>query len=122
MKTIKKIASRCLAPLTMTLLFVTVAHAQSAGIQNPLNSASSDIPKFIASALKALVIIALPVISLFVVVSGFMFVFARGNEAGLTKAKKNFLYVVIGALLILGAAALSALVGSTITQIVKPPV
>ena len=99
-------------------LFPLFARAQSTPFQNPLNPQFSTIPSFIAGALKVLVIVALPIITLFIVIAGFMFVFARGNESKLSEAKKNFLYVIIGALLILGAWVLATLIGGTVTQLV----
>jgi len=95
-------------------LMPVFAHAQ---LQDPLNSSFSDIPSFIAGALKVLVIVALPIITLFIVISGFMFVLARGNESKLNEAKKNFLYVIIGALLILGAWVIATLIGGTVSQL-----
>ena len=97
------------------LLNVSVA-AADAGLQNPLKF--NDIQSFIAGALKALVIIALPIITLFIVISGFMFVAARGNESKLTEAKKNFFFVILGAILILGAWVLATLIGGTVSQVV----
>lgn len=88
------------------------------GLCNPLNSSFSDIPKFLAGALKVLVVVALPFITLFVVISGFMFIKARGNPGELTKAKENFVYVIIGALLILGAWVIATLIGGTVSQLV----
>ena len=88
------------------------------GLCNPLNSNFSTIPAFIAGALKVLVIVALPIITLFIVIAGFMFVFARGNETKITKARDNFVYVIIGALLILGAWVIATLIGGTVTQLV----
>ncbi|MDO8482124.1 MAG: hypothetical protein Q7S75_03520 [bacterium] len=98
---------------------VAVAHAADAGLlQNPLNKAFSTIPDFIAGVLKVVVIIALPIIALFIVVAGFRFIFAQGKEGALTEAKKNFMYVVIGALLIMGAWVLATLIAGTVTQLV----
>ncbi|MBI4087776.1 hypothetical protein HY418_00110, partial [Candidatus Kaiserbacteria bacterium] len=45
--------------------------------------------------------------------------FARGNEQALSKAKQNFIYVIIGALLILGAWLIATLIGGTVTQLVS---
>lgn len=98
------------------LLSPLVALAQ--GLENPLNPQFSSIPAFLAGALKVLVIIALPIITLFIVISGFMFVFARGNEHKLQEAKQNFVYVILGALLILGAWLIATLIGGTVTQLV----
>src|SRR5580692_2880238 len=72
------------------------------GLCNPLSSQFSSIPSFIAGALKVMVEIALPIIAVFIVISGFLFVAARGNSEKLSKARSNFMYVIIGALLILG--------------------
>ena len=118
---IRRLASKVVVSLFSTLFLflstVSTAFAQ-AGLENPLNSSFSTIPAFIAGALKVLVIVSLPIIALFIVVSGFMFIFARGNSSKLEEAKKNFVYVIIGALLILGAWVIATLIGGTVTQLV----
>lgn len=86
-------------------------------ISNPLNSSISSIPTFIAAALKILVMVSLPIIALFIVYSGFLFVLARGNEGKLTTAKNNFLYVIIGTILILGAWVIATMLAGTIGQL-----
>jgi len=96
--------------------FATFAHAQST-LKNPLNPNFSSIPTFIAGALKALVLIALPIITLFLVISGFYFLTAQGNQQKLDTAKKNFFYVIIGALLILGAWIIATLIAGTVNQV-----
>ncbi len=104
----------------MILVTASVAAAQSTGaFDGPLKSEIKNIPDFIAMALRAMVMVALPIISLFIVYAGFMFVFARGNEGMLSEAKKNFFYVIVGAILILGAWVLATLIGGTISQIAK---
>ena len=97
-------------------LVASVAHAEG-GLNNPLNSNFSSVPAFIAGALKALALIALPIITLFLVISGFLFVTAQGNEQKLQKAKLNFFYVIIGALLILGAWIIATLIAGTVNQV-----
>lgn len=105
------------ASLFAAVFFIgSVAHA-AGELQNPLNSNFSSIPQFIAGALKVLVVVALPIITLFIVISGFMFVMARGNASTLEKAKKNFVYVIIGALLILGAWVIATLISGTVSQL-----
>ncbi len=98
------------------LASASIAVAQG-GLENPLQTQT--VSDFIAGALKALVVIALPIITLFIVVAGFMFVFARGNESKLEKAKENFVYVVIGALLILGAWVIATMIGGTVSQLLR---
>lgn len=96
-----------------------VAVAQKTGIQNPLNPSFSSIPRFIAGVLQVMVQIGLPIVALFFLWSGYLFVSASGNEGKLTKAKENFLYVCIGALLILGAWVIATLIGNTVSQVVQ---
>ncbi|MDO8562154.1 MAG: hypothetical protein Q7S05_05055 [bacterium] len=98
---------------------VAVAHAApSTGLENPLNSSFSTIPDFIAGVLKVVVMIALPIITIFFVIAGFQFILARGRPGKLDEARKNFVYVVIGALLIMGAWVLATMIAGTVTQLV----
>jgi len=104
---------------TAILLTASTAYAQATGeLKNPLRF--NDIQSFVAGALKALVVVSLPIITLFIVISGFMFVAALGKPDKLSKAKENFVYVMIGALLILGAWVLATLIGGTVSQVVGP--
>ena len=116
----KTLVIRILPVITATafLMLLAVLPAYAAdGIQSPLKPEVSSIPGFIEAALKALVMIALPILTLFIVYSGFKFISAQGNSSKLEEAKKNFLYVIIGALLILGAWVVATLVGGTINQL-----
>lgn len=112
---IQKIAAFSLAGAV--LFFGIPVYSQT--LENPLDRAYSTVPDFIAGALRVLVIVALPIITLFIVIAGFMFVKARGNPDELSTAKKNFMYVILGAILILGAWVLATLIGGTVTQLVR---
>ena len=107
-----------ISAIVSSITFVHAADTGS-GLTNPLNDQFSSIPAFIAGALKALVMIALPIISLFIVLSGFYFLTAQGNEGKLEKAKENFFYVIIGGVLILSAWILATLIAGTISQLTK---
>lgn len=78
----------------------------------------SGMSEFIAGFLRAVVMISLPILTLFIVYSGFMFVMARGNEGKLKTAKQNFMFVILGAILILGAWTLATMIGATVSQVV----
>jgi hypothetical protein len=67
--------------------------------------------------MTAMVKIAVPIITVFIVYSGFLFVTAQGNQAKLETAKRNFLYSVLGALLILAAWVLAQIIGSTVSEL-----
>ncbi|HET8580854.1 MAG TPA: hypothetical protein VFL98_00045 [Candidatus Paceibacterota bacterium] len=103
--------------LGLILGFVQIASAAdtTTGLQDPLKF--GDIYGFVQGALQAFVEISLPILSFFFIWSGFLFVRAQGNSAQLEAAKKNFQYLMIGAVLILSAWALSQLIANTVTQI-----
>ena len=88
------------------------------GIQNPLSSAYCNIPNFIAGVLRVMVQIGLPIVAFFLLFAGYKFVSAGGSSDKLKEAKDNFMYVIIGALLILGAWVIATLIGNTVSQVV----
>ena len=120
------VAGSRLAAYAFLVFLANVSIALAAGadgsgtgssLQNPLQY--SGIAEFIAGALKVMVQVALPIISLFVVYSGFLFVSAQGNTEKLATARNNFFYVIIGAILILGAWVIATLIGGTVTQLTR---
>lgn len=115
-------AAAFMLSLAIFLLFFSPLYAADGdgGIKNPLKDEFSTVPGFIAAALQAMVMISLPVLTLFIVYSGFLFVSARGNSSQLETAKKNFMYVIIGAILILGAWVIATLIGGTVKQLIEP--
>lgn len=114
-----RILKKTVGSCATILLLPFIAMAQNKGLQNPLDDSISSIPLLIAAILKVVVMVALPIITLFIVYSGFKFIAAQGNSAKLEEAKKNFLYVIIGAILILGAWVIATLIGGTVSQLVK---
>ena len=93
----------------------TCSGTSGSSVPNPLKYCT--ITEFVKNALRLFVLLALPVLAFFIVLAGFQFVFARGNAEGLKRAKWNFLYVIVGTCLVLGAWLLASLIGATITQI-----
>lgn len=103
----------CLCALTFSFAFA--APEPGKGLENPLNF--KNIQEFVEGVLRATVMIALPIITIFIVYAGFLFIKARGNSSDLSEAKKNFQYVILGTIMILSAWVLATLIGSTVTQI-----
>lgn len=92
-----------------------IAFAQNQTLENPLRFAS--IEQFIQGVLKAVVMIALPIIVAFIVFAGFKYIFARGNPGAIGEAHRNFQWVLIGTVLVLGAWVLATLIGGTVSQL-----
>jgi hypothetical protein len=86
-------------------------------IRNPIKVNS--IQDFIAEILKFIVKIGVPIVAFFIILSGFNFVTAQGNERQLETAKRGILYTVIGGILLLGAWGLAQVIGDTVDKIVN---
>lgn len=80
-------------------------------LENPTTITS--LQALIQAIIKIVLIISIPVIALFIIYSGFLFVSARGDPKKLETAKKTLLYTIIGAVVILAAWLIAqALVGT----------
>ena len=84
-------------------------------LENPIQP--DTIQEFIKYVLNIVLTIGVPVIALFIIYSGFLFVKAQGDPGKLKTAKATFLYTVIGAAILLGAWVLAQAIGGTIEQI-----
>jgi cytochrome c biogenesis protein CcdA len=114
----KRILIQSTTTVIVFCTFVTVAHATGdVSLENPLNPQFSSIPNFIAGFLKVLVMIALPIITVYFVLAGYKFVTAGGDTTKISEARRNFVNVVLGAALVLGAWVLATLIGGTVTQL-----
>jgi hypothetical protein len=122
----KSLGRQITLALPLLLLLVVVAHADtspcssSSGncLTSPLSGTLNSIPAFLSAALSGIAKIGMPIITVYFVISGFLFVAAQGKPDKLVTAKRNFLYAVIGATLILSAWVLANIIGSTVTQVV----
>ena len=63
--------------------------------------------------------VLLPFVVLAFIYSGFLFVKAQGNEAGITEAKAVLWYSMIGAFVLFGAWGFAQIIGRTITTITQ---
>jgi hypothetical protein len=85
----------------------------SYAIQNPL--AFDTLQEFIVAILNVIVIIATPIVVVFIILSGFKYVTAQGNPAKIQEATKSLTYAIIGGVLILGAKAISLIIANLVT-------
>lgn len=85
------------------------------GLSNPICTTS--LSQFLANLLRLVAQIAFPIIVLFMVYVGFMFISSQGNPEKLKEARTYFFWAVVGALLVLGAEALSRAIQATVNQL-----
>jgi heme/copper-type cytochrome/quinol oxidase subunit 2 len=81
-------------------------------LKNPLNA--NDLWALVGSVLDFIIRIGAVVIIFMVVYVGFLFVTARGDPAKLTTARQALLWTIVGALILLGAKAISIGVCETV--------
>ncbi len=84
-------------------------------IDNPLKY--NTLSEFIEAIMGLVLQIMTPVIAILIIWTGFLFVKARGNPAEIAKAKQAFLWVVIGAAIMLGAFVLKSAIEGTVGQL-----
>lgn len=85
---------------------------------NPLKEDS--LEELLRLVLQAVVAIAFPFLVLFLVFIGFKFVAASGNPEELKKVRNMFFWALVGALIVLGAQALSLAIEGTVEQLQAP--
>jgi hypothetical protein len=82
-------------------------------IVNPLGSTST-INDLIRVLLQGVIKIGIPIITLAIIYSGFLFVSAQGNSEKLGEAKRALIYTLIGAAILLGSWAIAQLITNTV--------
>lgn len=87
-------------------------------LTNPLAGSVETIEAFVTAVLNNIVIpIGSVVVVIYIILTGYKFVTARGNEEKLADAKKSFYTVIIGAMIVLGAVAISLVIKNTVCDI-----
>ncbi len=108
--------------LTGYLMSPSAASAQPGKYENPIalqlgGQEITSIPQFLLALVDMAFLIAMPIIVVFLVYSGFLFLTAGDNESNTTKAKKVFLWCLVGATIAIGAKVLAAVIQATITDV-----
>lgn len=89
----------------------------TSGIKNPLSDSFKDIPTFIKGVLRFFLLIGIPIVTLAIIYTGFLFVTAMGNSEKLKIAKKALIYTLIGAALLLGSLVITDAIQGSVEQI-----
>lgn len=88
-------------------------------LNNPLSNISS-IPDLLAAILNVVIIIAIPIIILFIMLAGFKYVTAKGNPGQIKEATQALMYAVIGGVLIIGATAIAQIIKNLVNAFAAP--
>lgn len=100
----------------------TTGGGQTVTLINPLgdNTCSANgtcLSSFLSSIMKFVVQIGSVIVILMLVFVGYKFVVAQGSDSKLTEAKQMLLWTIVGALILLGAQAISSGIEATVKAI-----
>jgi hypothetical protein len=83
-------------------------------LNNPIKVDS--IQELLNLILKLVIIIATPIVVLFIVFAGFKYVTARGNPGEIEQASQALTYAIIGGVLIIGAVAIAEIIKNLVNS------
>lgn len=118
MKFVKSIIIKVITLVAFVLIPTGAVLAQG-NFQNPLKFPT--LATFLNALLDVVIIIGIPVVTLAIIYAGFLFISAQGSDDKITKAKTIFFWVIIGALIILGAKALATAIEGTVNDLTGAP-
>ena len=90
----------------------------STALQNPLQM--NDLVSVIVAIANILLILAVPIIIIFIVYAGFLYVTAQGNTTKIQDAHRALLYALIGGAVVLGAGVVGFIIANTVNSITVP--
>lgn len=110
-------------PLVPTLMVTLIAlfyghsaYAQSPGIKFKWESfiAPTSIEDLLLAALNVFIVVATPIVVLYIIYAGFLYVTAKGNAEQVQQATRALTYAIIGGVIIIGATAIAAIVSGVV--------
>lgn len=109
--TVKKIAWLGL------LLAPTFTYAQPKSLNNPIAfNGPNGLQEFLVAILNVVIIIAMPIVVLYIIYAGFKYVVAQGNPEKVQEATRALTFGVIGGVVIIGAIAILTMVTSLVGE------
>lgn len=88
-------------------------------LANPLKAKSIDA--FILSIIEVIMVFLIPIIVLYIMYAGFLFVTARGNATQIADAKRALLYAIIGGVIVVGAKLIIDVIQGTVDAFKAAP-
>lgn len=88
-------------------------------LANPLKAKSID--EFILNIIEVIMVFLIPIIVLYIMYAGFLFVTARGNATQIADAKRALLYAIIGGVIVVGAKLIIDVIQGTVDAFKAAP-
>lgn len=114
---LKKLSNTIYTQISLSVLYllspISFALAQTGSnsavqLVNPLRV--NTIEELLVAILNVLIIIAIPIIVIFIILAGFKYVTARGNPQQIEEASRALTYAIIGGVLVIGAVAIAEII------------
>jgi heme/copper-type cytochrome/quinol oxidase subunit 2 len=118
----KNLSTLFVAALLLFGVF-TFVYAQAGLYENPIkildaNGAKVEtIPQFLLLLVDLVFLFGMPIIVLFIIYAGFLFVTAGDNESQISKAKTTILWTLIGAAVLIGAKVIAMAIQTTVLSL-----
>lgn len=89
-------------------------------VASHLKPGITTIEGLLVAILNIFIIIATPIIVLFIIYAGFLYVTAQGNTQQVQQATRALTYAIIGAILVLGSVALAQIIENVVGSFKAP--
>lgn len=99
---------------TAFLLLPVLAQAQISWELESQLSGITTLEGLLVAILNIIVVIAVPIIILFIIYAGFLYVTARGNADQTQQATRALTYAIIGGVIVIGAVAIAEIVKNVV--------
>lgn len=109
-----KVAFLCVLLSYAPLLLAQGPASKTIKLENHLKVTS--LEELLVAILNIIVILAIPIIVLFIIYSGFLYVTAKGNAAQIEQATRSLTYAIVGGVLIIGAVAIAEIVKNLVSS------
>jgi heme/copper-type cytochrome/quinol oxidase subunit 2 len=96
--------------ITPTLLF-----AEAGYFNNPIDADTLD--GFLLQLLDVVILIGAIVVVFFLILAGFKYVTARGDEKQITSAHQTLTWTIVGAAIVLGARVIASAIEATVNEL-----
>ncbi len=85
---------------------------------NPLqNIGVTTLPQFFAKVLDGFSLLLMPLVVIFIIYAGYLFVTAQGEESRIQKARTALWWTIIGTGVIIGARLMANILSDTLSQL-----
>lgn len=112
-KCINHITAACTALFLWVFPIISSAQIKF-NLKSPLDPSIVTVEGLLVALLEVFIIIATPIIVLFMIYAGFLYVTARGNAQQIEQATRALTYAIIGGMITLGAVAIAQIIKNVV--------